>query len=510
MSKKVQQKIEVIKVPTDRPLSRPKRFPPMNRMYLELLENKDKIRQDLVNKEYNPVDGMKIQLDPEASRAVEDTPLQPQSETLPNEKSVNNSPDSKKPVSKKETKNISKPELEKEPEKELDSDVETYIESEDEKKLSRKDSKKQKKYDSDSDSDKEENKKKYNYDSDDAKSEKSSTSTSSSRSSKSSVSSRSSRSSVSSMSSRSSKSSVSSRSSRSYDDSDSEQDLRSRKGSPEDDELSKRIRELLRDEDDRSSRNSSRSRHSRRHTKKKLETPSVSKDIPLPQPSQQSINDPPSLSQLEAAGVYQGKKTLPNIAFSSSQEDEEEDKKRELLFKFDLMRKSYGESDIPEHTIHTDYQTMVRSYDMTLRRLSIDSNVQTYKQYLTGGFMIVEFVLGRFLNFDMEGFTKQQVLSMNSYERLLIEMGEKSYVPGDSKWPVELRLLFLIIMNAAFFLLGKMIMKKTGANLFGMLNSLGGNTASNIPTPAPSRPNRRMKGPSINLDEIPDSEQVPA
>ena len=91
---------------------------------------------------------------------------------------------------------------------------------------------------------------------------------------------------------------------------------------------------------------------------------------------------------------------------------------------------------------------------------------------------------------------------MNSYEKLLIELGEKSYVPTGSKWPVELRLLFMIIMNAAFFVISKMIMKKTGANLMGMINNM---QTSTQPTPQPNtQRKRKMRGPNIDLGDIPD------
>ena len=199
----------------------------------------------------------------------------------------------------------------------------------------------------------------------------------------------------------------------------------------------------------------------------------------------------PTLAELEQQGQYQSKKEMPDITMTNLSTEEEDDLKRELLFKFELLKKSYKDSDVPDFSMHSDYNTMNQTYESTIRKLSLDSSVESYKTYLIGGFMFVEFALGSWLKFDMEGFAKQQIINMHSYERLLIELGEKSYVPGDSKWPVELRLIFLIIINAAFFIVSKMLMKKTGSNLLNMVNSMstGGNK-------------RKMKGPSIDLDDL--------
>ena len=208
---------------------------------------------------------------------------------------------------------------------------------------------------------------------------------------------------------------------------------------------------------------------------------------------------PPTLAQLKERGQYRdADKYIPNI--EENDNDDEEDKKRELLFKFQLLKKSYKDADIPEFSIHSDYEQMHRTYENTVRRLSLDSTVDSYKTYLIGGFMLVEFILGSWLKFDMEGFTHQQIKNMNSYDRLLIELGEKSYVPEGSDWPVELRLLFLIIINAGFFCVSKMLMKKTGSNILNMINSMNTSNTSNTSF----QRKRRMKEPSIDLNNIPD------
>jgi hypothetical protein len=207
----------------------------------------------------------------------------------------------------------------------------------------------------------------------------------------------------------------------------------------------------------------------------------------------------PTLAELEAKGGYVPRPTMRNLNQVNRSEQEDEDSKREILFKFDLLKKSYPASNIPEYTIHTDLSTMEKSYSDCVRRLSLDSSVESYKTYLVYGFMGVEFILGNFLGFDMQGFTQQQIISMHSYEKLLIELGEKSYVPSGTSWPVELRLIFMIIMNAAFFVISKMMMKKTGANLMGMINSMNRPSTQS----GASARKRKMRGPTVDLGDIP-------
>jgi len=274
-----------------------------------------------------------------------------------------------------------------------------------------------------------------------------------------------------------------------FNDSDSEDDVMSVKSENSsilseddggDDDLTQKLKSLL-DEDETSSIGDLTPRSVHRSGRSKRRTP-------------------PTLDQLKQAGTYKAPKVVQELRGDEDFEDDE-DKKRELLFKFDLLKKSYKGQNVPEFTIHSDYKTMERTYEHTVKKLSLDSTVETYKTYLIGGFMVVEYVFGSWLKFDMQGFTQQQILSMSSYEKLLIELGEKSYVPEGSNWPVELRLLFLIIINAAFFIISKLILRKTGSNLMNMVNSM--NAAS---TPATGGAKRKMKGPSINLDEIPEFE----
>ena len=195
---------------------------------------------------------------------------------------------------------------------------------------------------------------------------------------------------------------------------------------------------------------------------------------------QKSKREPPKLSELNSE--YK--------PFETNRENEDEEK-RKLLFRFDMLRNSYPNSNIPEFTIHSNINDMKQSYENSLRRVSIETNADTYKKYLIGSFMLIEYGLGHYLHFDMEGFSQHQIKNMNSYERLLIELGEKSYIPENQQYPVELRLLGLIVINTTIFVTSKVIMQKTGADLINVINNMN---IANEPSVK-----RKMKGPKIDF-----------
>ena len=181
---------------------------------------------------------------------------------------------------------------------------------------------------------------------------------------------------------------------------------------------------------------------------------------------------------------------------STNQVDEEEMKKRrDLLFRFSILKKSYKDAHIPDYNEYTDSKELQKSYDNLVRRLHLDVTVEYYKKYLTGGFMIMEWGLGM-LNFDMKGFTQEQMLNMNSYERILIELGEKSYLQQQTQWSPELRLIFILLMNTGMFIVGKMITQRSGADLSGVLNSFMNSNQQQASNP---QVKKKMKGPDMSI-----------
>lgn len=176
----------------------------------------------------------------------------------------------------------------------------------------------------------------------------------------------------------------------------------------------------------------------------------------------------PTLSELQAKNPKHFKKEYRYAV----DEDEEVTKDRnEVFFHYEVLKRMHPNAHIPEFTSYSDPKIMSEKYELLAKKLSLESSVENWKRYMIIFVMGCEIVLGK-MNFDMKGFAQQQIMSMNTYDSLLVEMAEKSYVPTGSKWPVEMRLLMMLTMNTVLFIVGKMFTKQTGENLLGHINNL--------------------------------------
>lgn len=214
-----------------------------------------------------------------------------------------------------------------------------------------------------------------------------------------------------------------------------------------------------------------------------------------------NLAQPPTLDELRARGEYTQKAEVPDISRPTLDDFQTADKKREILFQFELIKRNHPGVSVPDLSQHTELQTMQKELDMVRRRATMESNVSKYKQYLMIMFYATEFLCGKYLGFDMKGFGQQQMSSMGAYEEILFEIGEKNYVPGGSSWPAEMRLLFLTLTNAATFIITRMIVKHGGEALINMF-SPPATAKPEQPASAPAQ--RKMTGPKISLDDIPE------
>lgn len=251
------------------------------------------------------------------------------------------------------------------------------------------------------------------------------------------------------------------------------------------------------------------------------ESQSTSQSVPIqtqqttteqPKPIQINPNIPPSLSEINS-GKPMTEGGVRNLSYLTKVEEEETSKKRDLLHKFQRLRRIYPGAKIPDFTEHSDLKMMEREYDFIVKDLEISQFTEQWKQYLVMAFKGLEVFLINFMEFDdIQGFAQQQATKIHKYESILAEIGEKNYIADNKKWPPELRLVGLFLSEAVMFV-GFNYMKK-------MIT--GGGSSRKVPeqqfnrnyspydpsaqptfnTPPPQGPKKTFRGPDIDLDEF--------
>lgn len=167
--------------------------------------------------------------------------------------------------------------------------------------------------------------------------------------------------------------------------------------------------------------------------------------------------------------------------------------------KLQTLKMSFPDTTIPHNIAELTWEEVRKIYYIQLDRVSINKNVDSYKMMMVIMFMIVEFIGARFVKLDITGFTIHSLRSLHRYERLLIELGEKSYSGFAENWPVEVRLGGMVLVNAIIFVIAKAVFKFSGTDtseeFFKFFQTLGNQTVeedlptsgAGMDTPAPDK-----------------------
>ena len=172
-------------------------------------------------------------------------------------------------------------------------------------------------------------------------------------------------------------------------------------------------------------------------------------------------------------------------------EKKEEMERQDFFFKLKIFKKNYKDFELPSYTEHTDKTTLQRIYTDAMKEINLDDNIAFYKNILYGSFLAIE-VIGVKMGLNMKGYARKQQEKREKYDRLLNELGEKSYFSFSSNWPVEVRLLGAICFDTVLFILGNMATQYFSNSILGQFGQTNGSTSKK-----PS-----MRGPSVRAEDI--------
>lgn len=126
--------------------------------------------------------------------------------------------------------------------------------------------------------------------------------------------------------------------------------------------------------------------------------------------------------------------------------------KSEFKVKFGILREKFPNLNVIELHESLDLDQMHDLYDYYIKHILISKETGQYKAYMVIFLMFIEVIGVKLLKLNMSGYTISQLKIINRYDSLFAELGEKWLVSGGSGWPVEARLMMMMLFNAVIFL----------------------------------------------------------
>jgi hypothetical protein len=161
-----------------------------------------------------------------------------------------------------------------------------------------------------------------------------------------------------------------------------------------------------------------------------------------------------------------------------------EDQARALVdfqIKFGALQRYFPQYNIKIPTENDDLDVLYAQYERYLQQTHVDQDVPQYKVALILLFIGIEWIGTKVFGLPISGYTISQMKSMHRYERLLMELGEKQYTSFGSGWPVEIRILMIALLNAAFFVILQYASSSLGQGAVTIIQDFLSNIFSGAP-----------------------------
>lgn len=180
-----------------------------------------------------------------------------------------------------------------------------------------------------------------------------------------------------------------------------------------------------------------------------------------------------------------------------------------FITQFGTLRKTWSNYYIPEITPDMSLSTIHVQYETYIRHIKIQKSVEDSRIYLILMWLAIQFCCKKFLNIDLSGYVEAQMKSINKYDLLLAELGESKYKQSNGQlqeiqYPVELRIIWIAVVNAGIFLLVKYLGPTFGEeNVSNVTSKLGDFLAG--PTQPIGVPNKQQTD-GVQISEIPQNQ----
>jgi len=181
-----------------------------------------------------------------------------------------------------------------------------------------------------------------------------------------------------------------------------------------------------------------------------------------------------------------------------SPEEKARNEHTETLWEWRLLAKKWPKYNInpDEFNEHSDLTMMKTKLERKKQEIILDNSVSNYRTYLNMSFQCLEFVACTYIGINMAGFAKEQQKSMDQYDALLIELGVKYSNKFKTNFPIEIRLIGLVLFQGVSFYFMKNLPEVMGRMLGSMIQAKPTQEEEDEDEEPQPTPPRKMRGPN--------------